>query len=60
MALAEASPLQEPTSLHPRLASAVVRLRLGDVAHCVESYAPLWPERVERPPGRPRGIGFGS
>ena len=40
MALAEASPLQEPTSLHPRLASAVVRLRLGDVAHCVESYAP--------------------
>ena len=60
MALTDASPLQEPTSLHSRLASAVVRLRLGDVAHCVESYAPLWPAREERPPGRQRGIGFGS
>ncbi len=60
MALADAAPLQEPTTLHPRLASAVVRLRLGDVAHCVESYAPLWPERQERPPDRPRGIGFGN
>jgi hypothetical protein len=26
----------------------------------VESYAPLWPERKERPPDRQRGIGFGS
>ena len=60
MALTDASPLQDPTTLHPRLASAVVRLRLGDVAHCVESYAPLWPERQERPPDRPRGIGFGN
>lgn len=60
MALTDASPLQQPTSLHPRLAWAVVRLRLGDVAHCVESYAPLWPERKERPPDRQRGIGFGS
>lgn len=58
MALTEASPLEQPATLHPRLAWAAVRLRLGDVAHCVESHAPLWPQREERPPDRPRGIGF--
>ena len=60
MALTDASPLQEPATLHPRLAWAVVRLRLADVAHCVESYAPLWPEREEQRLPRQRGIGFAT
>ena len=60
MALGDAAILQQPATLHPRLAWAVVRLRLGEVAHCVESYAPLWLPREERPPGRPPGIGFGN
>ena len=59
MALEDGARLLEPASLHPRLSWAAVRLRLGDVAHCIESYAPLWPERQERPPVPQRGIGFG-
>lgn len=58
MTLSDAALLAQPAELHPRLGWAAVRLRLGDVAHCVESHAPLWPERAERPPDRPRGIGF--
>ena len=58
-ALEDAAPLLDPSSLHPRLAWAVVRLRLADVAHCVESYAPLWPERQEQPRAPQHGIGFG-
>ena len=59
MALQDSAPLLEPGSLHPRLDWAAVRMRLADVAHCVESYAPLWPERREQPRAQPRGIGFG-
>lgn len=59
MALEEGAPLLDPASLHPRLAWAAVRMRLTDVAHCIESYAPLWPERPEQPPAPPPGIGFG-
>ncbi len=60
MSLEDPAPLQQPGALHPRLAWAAVRLRLTDVAHCVESHAPLWPEREERIMARQRGIGFGS
>lgn len=56
--LTDAASLAQPTTLHPQLSWAVVRMRLDDVAHCVESYVPLWPERQEPPPDRPRGIGF--
>ena len=49
MALDDSASLLEPASLHPRLAWAAVRMRLTDVAHCIESYAPLWPERQEQP-----------
>ncbi|MCY4484817.1 MAG: hypothetical protein OXC12_18250 [Spirochaetaceae bacterium] len=59
MALQDPAPLLEPGSLHPRLDWAAVRMRLADVAHCVESYAPLWPERQEQPRTQQRGIGFG-
>lgn len=58
LALTEDSSLAQPTALHPRLAWAMVRMRLADVAHCIESYATIWPERPERQPDRPRGIGF--
>lgn len=59
MALDDGDRLLEPASLHPRLAWAAVRMRLPDIAHCVESYAPLWPERREQPRTPQRGIGFG-
>ncbi len=59
LALEDGAALLVPTSLHPRLAWAAVRLRLADVGHCIESHAPLWPERQERPRAPQRGIGFG-
>ena len=59
MALEDRAPLLETGSLHPRLDWAAVRMRLADVAHCIESYAPLWPERQEQPRAQQRGIGFG-
>lgn len=60
LALDDPAALQQPDALHPKLAWAAVRLRLTDVAHCVESHAPLWPEREESISAHQRGIGFGS
>ena len=61
MALQDPAPLAEATALHPKLEYADVRLRLGDVGHCVESHAPLWPARdhPDTPPAS-RSIGFGA
>jgi hypothetical protein len=59
MALEDGTPLLDPANLHPRLAWAAVRMRMADVAHCVESYAPLWPERRQQPRSPQPGIGFG-
>jgi hypothetical protein len=61
MKLEDASALGEVTALHRKLEYADVRLRLADVAHVVESHAPLWPaaQGNARTPSS-RAIGFGT
>ena len=60
MQLTDPAPLADVTTLHGKLETADVRLRLGDVSHVVESHAPLWPAQDQAPAPSARAIGFGT
>lgn len=60
MKLKDPGPLGKVTKLHAKLEYADVRLRLGDISHCVESHAPLWPAQGHAHAPSARAIGFGT
>ena len=52
--------LAEASRLHAKLAIANARIRIADVAHCVEAPDPLWPDDTRPHIATRKSIGFDS